>query len=57
MSKEELLVLRKSLDELLGNGFIRPVNLEAVSPILFIRKLGGSLRFYYDFRALNAITK
>lgn len=57
MSKEELLVLRKSLDELLANGYIRLAKLEAASPVLFVRKPGGRLRFYYNFQALNAITK
>jgi hypothetical protein len=25
--------------------------------VLFIRKPGGGLRFYYDYRVLNALTK
>ncbi len=27
-----------------------------VSPILLVKKLGGGLRFYINYRALNAIT-
>jgi hypothetical protein len=38
MSKEELLVLRKSLDDLLDKGYIRPSILEAAAPVLFVRK-------------------
>ena len=57
MSKEELLVLRKSLDELLKKGYIRPSTSEAAAPVLFVRKPGGGLRFCCDYRALNAITK
>jgi transposase InsO family protein len=57
MSKEELLVLRKSLDELLQKGFIRTATSEAAAPVLFVRKPGGGLRFCCDYRALNAITK
>lgn len=57
MSKEELLVLRKTLDDLGSKGFIRPSTLEAAAPVLFVRKPGGGLRFCYDYRALNAITK
>jgi hypothetical protein len=57
MSKEELLVLRKSLDDLLQKGYIRATNSEAAAPMLFIRKPGGGLRFCYDYRALNVITK
>ena len=57
MSKDELLVLRKSLDELLAKGFIQPCTSEAAAPVLFVRKPGGGLRFYCDYRALNALTK
>jgi hypothetical protein len=57
MSKEELLVLRKSLDDLLQKGYIRATNSEAAAPVLFVRKPGGGLRFCCDYRALNAITK
>ena len=57
MSKDELLVLRKSLDELLAKGFIRPCTSEAAAPVLFVRKPGGGLRFCCDYRALNTLTK
>lgn len=57
MSKDELLVLRKSLDDLVQKGYIRPSNSEVVTPVLFVRKPGGGLRFCYDYRTLNAITK
>jgi len=30
--------------------------LPATIPVLFIKKLGGRLRFYVDYRGLNAIT-
>jgi len=50
-------VLRKTLTELLDKGFIRVSLLLAVAPILFVRKLGGRLRFYVDYRGLNKITK
>ena len=57
MSKDELLVLRKSLDELLAKGFIQPCTLEVAAPVLFVRKPGGGLRFCCDYRALNALIK
>ena len=57
MSKEELLVLRKSLDDLLKKGYIRPSTSEAAAPVLFVRKPGGGLRFCCDYRALNAMSK
>jgi len=57
MSREQLLVLRKTLTELLDNGFIRVSKSSAAAPVLFVRKPGGGLRFCVDYRALNEITK
>lgn len=57
MSREELLVLRKTLSELLDKGFIRASGSPAAAPVLFVKKPGGGLRFCCDYRALNAITK
>jgi hypothetical protein len=57
MSKGELLVLRKTLDNLEEKKYIRASTLEVAASVLFIRKPGSSLRFYYDYRILNAITK
>jgi hypothetical protein len=57
MSKEELLVLRKALNELLAKGFIRLSTSQAGAPVLFIRKANRGLRFCCDYRALNAVTK
>ncbi|KAM4063727.1 reverse transcriptase (RNA-dependent DNA polymerase) [Hirsutella rhossiliensis] len=57
MSREELLVLRKTLKDLLDRGFIRASSSAAAAPVLFVRKPNGGLRFCCDYRALNAITK
>jgi transposase InsO family protein len=57
MSREELMVLRKTLTDLLDNGFIRASSSAAAAPVLFVRKPNGGLRFCCDYRALNAITK
>lgn len=57
MSQEELLVLQKTLKDLLDKGFIRVSGSPAAAPVLFVRKPGGGLRFYCDYRALNAISK
>lgn len=57
MSRDELLVLRKTLTELLEKNFIRVSNSPAAAPVLFVKKPGGGLRFCVDYRALNAITK
>ena len=56
MSQDELKCLRKYLDENLKKGFIRSSSSPAASPILFVRKPGGGLRFCVDYRKLNDIT-
>lgn len=56
MSREELTVLKEWLEENLRKGFIRPSSSPAASPVLFVKKPGGGLRFCVDYRALNAIT-
>jgi transposase InsO family protein len=57
MSRDELLVLRKTLTDYLSKGFIRVSNSPAAAPVLFARKPGGGLRFCCDYRALNRLTK
>ena len=57
MSREELLVLKKTLKDLLDKGFIRVSSSEAGAPILFVRKPGGGLCFCFDYRTLNAVSK
>ena len=57
MSRDKLLILRKTLYELLEKGFIRASNSPAASLVLFVRKPGGGLRFYVDYRALNTLTR
>ena len=57
MSKDEFLVLRKTLTEYLDKGFIRVSNSPAAAPVFFVKKPGGGLRFCVDYRGLNRITK
>ena len=56
MSREQLLVLRKTLTDYLDKGFIRVSKSSAAAPVLFAKKPGGGLRFCVDYRALNEIT-
>ncbi|KAI0996000.1 hypothetical protein K3495_g12182 [Podosphaera aphanis] len=56
MSREELLVLRKTLTDHLGKNWIRASSSPGGAPVLFVKKPGGGLRFCVDYRALNAIT-
>ena len=57
MSNEELRLVKEYLEENLTKGFIRSSTSPYASPILFVRKPGGGLRFCVDYRKLNAITK
>ena len=57
MSKDELLVLRKTFSDYLSKGFIRVSNSPTAASVLFVKKLGGGLRFCVDYRALNKLTK
>ena len=57
MSKDELLVLRKTLLDYLSKGFIRVSNSLVVALVLFAKKLGGGLRFYVDYYTLNRLTR
>jgi len=54
--KDELLVIKKYINEYLNKGFIRPSMSLAAAPILLTKKLGGGIRFYINYRGLNAIT-
>jgi hypothetical protein len=56
-SLEELLATKKFLDENLLTGFITASQASYASPILFVQKPNGQLRFCIDFRKLNSITR
>lgn len=57
MSRDELLVLRKTLTDHLDKGWIRASSSPRGAPVLFVKKPGAGLRFCVDYRALNAITE
>ncbi|EGZ67882.1 hypothetical protein NEUTE2DRAFT_74194, partial [Neurospora tetrasperma FGSC 2509] len=46
---EAFLVLKKTLKNLFDKGFIRASNSLIVVPVLFVWKLSGNLRFYYNY--------
>jgi hypothetical protein len=57
MSKDELLILRKTFIDLLDKGFIRVSNSLITALILFIKKLERGLRFYINYKRLNRVIK
>jgi Reverse transcriptase (RNA-dependent DNA polymerase) len=57
MSEEELKACKEYIDSNLSKGFITASSAPYASPVLFVRKQGGGLRFCVDYRKLNALTK
>jgi hypothetical protein len=56
MSRNELIALKEWLEENLRKGFIRSSSLFAASPVSFVKKTDGNLRFCVDYRELNNIS-
>ena len=56
MSRDELLVVKKYLEEHLSKGWIRASRSPAAAPVLLVKKPGGGIRFCVDYRGLNEIT-
>jgi hypothetical protein len=53
MSREKLLVLKKTLTDLLNKGWIRASSSTAEASVLFVKKLGKKLRFCVNYWVLN----
>jgi hypothetical protein len=56
-STQQLLEVKRFLEENLKKGFIEDSSAPFASPILFVKKHDGSLRFCVDFRKLNGVTR
>ena len=53
--KDKFLVIKKYINNHLNKGFIY-FNISLVAaPIFFIKKLGGGIQFYINYKGLNAI--
>jgi len=55
MLKDELLVVKKYIDEHLNKGFIYPSILLVATPILLAKKPKEGIRFCVNYKGLNAI--
>ena len=55
ISKDELLVIKKYIDEHLNKGFICPSISPIAAPILLTKKPGGGIQFCVNYRGLNTI--
>jgi hypothetical protein len=56
MPPDELVELKKQLEELSKKGFIWPSKSEWGCPALFVKKKEGTLRMCMDYRPLNVVT-
>ncbi len=57
MSPEELDVVKRYLDFHLAKGFMQASSASYSLPLLFVKKSEERIRFFVDYRRLNAITK
>jgi hypothetical protein len=57
MSDEELREVKRYLNENLQKRFIVTSAAKITSPVLFVRKSNGGLRFCVDYRKLNGLTR
>ena len=55
MSKNKLLVVKKYINKYLNKGFICFSIFLIATPIFLAKKLRGGIRFYINYRGLNAI--
>ena len=56
MSQSEDEELGRFLEEALAKGYIVPSKSPMASPVFFVKKKDGRLRFVQDYRKLNEIT-
>ena len=56
-SPAEEMIMRKQVLKMLEHGIIRPSNSPWASPVVMVKKKSGDIRFCYDARAINSITR
>ena len=56
MSRQELVELKKQIDELLEKGYIRPSTSPWTTLVLFVEKKDGTKRMCINYKALNEVT-
>jgi hypothetical protein len=56
MPVNELVELKKQIDELQSKGFIHPTSSPWGAPMLFVKKKDGIQRMCVDYRSLNEVT-
>ena len=56
LSRDQALVVKEYIEDMLGKGYIRPSTSPYAAPVLIVKKPDGGLRVCVDYRALNALT-
>jgi hypothetical protein len=56
MNPQELVELKKQLDDMLRKGLICPSASPWGSPVIFVDKQDGTIRLCVDYRKLNDVT-
>jgi hypothetical protein len=56
MNPQELIELKRQLDDMLSKGLIRPSASPWGSPVIFMDKRDGTIRLCVDYRKLNDVT-
>ena len=56
MPANDLVEMKKQIEELLEKGYVRPSSSPWGAPVLFVKKKDGSMRMCIDYRALNEVT-
>lgn len=57
LAPDELTALKDYITENLNRAWITPSTSEYASPVLFVKKPNGGIRFCVDYRGLNNVTK
>ena len=57
MAPSELKELKVQMEELVNKGFVWPSTSLWGAPVLFVKKMDGSLRLCIDYRELNKVTR
>ena len=56
MAPAELKELKVQMEEMVNKGFVRPSTSPWGAPVLFVKKMDGSMRLCIDYRELNKVT-
>ena len=56
MLANELVEMKKQIEEVLEKGYVRPSSSSWGAPVLFVKKKDGSMRMCINYHALNKVT-